>query len=81
MSSSPAAAAATLRNRTPTADTESLEDVENIGRRLVFDVESEDHTEGVDTSPGSDVGEELDASGHMRRRLLEMAREAEQLAG
>jgi len=81
VSSSPAAAAATLRNRTPTADADSLEEVEDIGRRFVFDVESEDHTEGVDTPPGSDVGEELDAGGHMHRRLLEMAREAEKLEG
>jgi Helicase conserved C-terminal domain len=55
--------------------------VEDIGRRFVFDVESEDHTEGVDTPPGSDVGEALDAGGHMHRRLLEMAREAERLEG
>jgi hypothetical protein len=81
VSSSPTAAAAALRNRTPTADAENLEDVEDIGRRFVFDVESENHTEGVDTPLGSDVGEELDADVHMRRRLLEMAREAGKLEG
>jgi SNF2 family DNA or RNA helicase len=81
IASSPAAAAATLRNRTPTADAENLDEVEDIGRRIVFDVEHEDHTEGIDTIAGSDVGDELDAAGRLRQRLADMAREAEQLEG
>jgi superfamily II DNA or RNA helicase len=79
--SSPAAAAATLRNRTPTADAETAEDVDELGRRLVFDIDSEDQAEGLDVIPGSDPGEETSDTGRTRRRLLEMAREAEQLTG
>src|SRR5262245_50062788 len=81
MGSSPAAAAATLRNRTPTADAETAEDVDELGRRFVFDVASEDQAEGIDVVPGSDPSEESAGAGGERRRLLEMAREAEQLAG
>jgi len=79
--SSPVAAAATLRNRTPTADAETAEDVDELGRRLVFDIDSEDQAEGIDVIPGSDPGEETSDTGRTRRRLLEMAREAEQLTG
>jgi superfamily II DNA or RNA helicase len=81
MGSSPAAAAATLRNRTPTADAETSEDVDELGRRFVFDVASEDQAGGIDVVPGSDPDEDTTAVGSSRRRLLEMAREAEQLAG
>lgn len=79
--SSPAAAATTLRNRTPTANAETSEDVDELGRRFVFDVASEDQAEGIDVVPGSDPDEDTTAVGSGRRRLLDMAREAEQLAG
>jgi hypothetical protein len=45
--SSPAAAAATLRNRMPTAEAETPEGVDELGRRCVLDVESEDQAEHV----------------------------------
>jgi superfamily II DNA or RNA helicase len=79
--SSPAAAATTLRNRTPTADAETPEEADELGRRYVFDVESADQAEGVDVAPGSDTGEDSDDAASSRRRLLEMAREAEALYG
>ena len=75
MGSSPAAAAATLRNRTPTADAETAEDVDELGRRFVLDVASEDQAESMDVVPGSDSSEERAGAGGERRRLLEMARE------
>ena len=81
VTSSPAAAAATLRNRTPTADAETPEEADEIGRRMVFDLESEDHIEGADVLPGSDTGEETPEGDKLRRRLLDLAREAEGLAG
>lgn len=81
VTSSPAAAASTLRNRTPTADTETPEEADEIGRRTVFDLASEDHTEGADVTPGSDTGEDSDEATKQRRRLLEMARDAEKLKG
>lgn len=77
LASSPAAAAATLRNRTATADGETVEQVDEEGRRGVLDLD-EENAEGIDVIPGSDTGEE-DAGD--RARLLRLARDAEALAG
>ncbi len=79
--SSPAAAAATLRSRASTADAESEEDADEIGRRTVLDLVSEDAVEAIDVTPGSDIGEIAADETSNRRRLLDMAREAEKLAG
>jgi hypothetical protein len=79
--SSPAAAAETLRNRTPSAAAGSPEEADEIGRRAVLDLINEDQTEGVDIAPGSDTGEETEEALRNRRRLLELARTAEQLRG
>ena len=81
VTSSPAAAAATLRNRTPTAEAESPEEADEIGKRTVLDLEAEDHIEGTDIIPGGDTGEDTEQARKSRRRLLEMAREAEKLVG
>ena len=81
VTSSPAAAAETLRNRTPTAETESPEEADEIGKRTVLDLEAEDHIEGTDIIPGGDTGEDTEQARKDRRRLLEMAREAEKLVG
>ncbi|HXG08671.1 MAG TPA: helicase-related protein [Gemmataceae bacterium] len=81
MASSPAAAAATLRTRAATADTESPEEADAIGRRTVLDLVEEESSEGVDLPPGSDPGEDADATGPLRSRLLAMARQAEALQG
>ncbi len=78
MASSPAAAAFTLRNRAAVADAESAEEADTIGRHTVLDLMDSDTTEGIDLVPGGDFEEE--AGEHkLRRRLLEMAREAEAL--
>lgn len=80
ISSSPAAAVATLLSRASTADTETVEEADEIGRHTVLDLADNDTAEGVDTVPGSDI--ETDAGEqHVRRRLREMAREAEALKG
>jgi len=81
LASSPAAAAATLRNRAATADTESADEADEIGRRTVFDVDTEDLVEGIDVVPGAETGEEATPNSSTRRRLLAFAREAESLAG
>jgi len=81
VTSSPAAAAATLRNRTPTAEAESPEEADEIGKRTVLDLEAEDHIEGTDIIPGGDTGEDTEQARKDRRWLLEMAREAEKLVG
>ena len=81
IASSPAAAAATLRNRAASADTETIEEVNLVGRRTVLDLVEDEAAEGMDLAPGSDAGDTADAEGKQRRRLLEMARQAEALQG
>lgn len=80
LASSPAAAAATMRTRSAAADTETSEEADEIGRRTVLDLMDADLSEGVDVIPGSDADEEGEEAG-ARRRLLEMAREADALRG
>jgi hypothetical protein len=81
LASSPAAAAATLRTRARAAESDSPEEADELGRSAVLDVASEDLVEGVDVAPGADPAEETDEGQRTRRRLLELAREAEALKG
>lgn len=81
LASSPAAAAETLRNRAATATAENLEDVDEIGKRTVLDLDQFEEIEGADVAPGSYPGEEIDTDQKLRRRLQEMARAAESLKG
>jgi superfamily II DNA or RNA helicase len=81
LASSPAAAAATLRERAGVADTPTAEEADDAGTRAVLDLEDQDGVEQGDVAPGSQLGEHArDADAH-RRRMLEMARQAEQVAG
>ncbi len=79
MASSPAAAAATLRNRSVTAKTENDEDIEELGRRAVLDQEELEITEVFDMTPGSNPSEEEESQ--VSQRLKRLAREAEKLVG
>ena len=81
LASSPAAAAETLRNRATTADTATPEEADEVGRRSVLDVDDAESFEGVDVTPGADVEAEDDEAGRDRRRLQEMARQADALRG
>jgi superfamily II DNA or RNA helicase len=82
LASSPAAAAATLRNRAAPADAETVEEVDDIGERSVLDLTSEEVAETIDVSPGADAEEEpANENTATRRKLLEMAREADALQG
>ena len=81
MASSPAAAAATLRARAATLEAETAENADEIGRRTVFDLSDVESIEGLDVVPGSDVSEIEDDKYQARRRLLDMARQAEKLFG
>lgn len=81
LASSPAAAAATLRNRAAVADTDTPEDADEIGRRTILDLEEDEGAERMDTAPGSDIGEMAGDETRHRRRLLEMARQADDLQG
>ena len=75
VSSSPAAAAATLRSRAAVDATED-EDVDEVGRRTVLDQGDDDDAVALDFSPGADAEESPEST---RRRLLELARRAEAL--
>ena len=75
VSSSPAAAAATLRSRAA-VDAAEGEDVDEVGRRTVLDQGDDDDAVALDFSPGADAEGSPEST---RRRLLELARRAEAL--
>jgi superfamily II DNA or RNA helicase len=81
LASSPAAAAETLRNRAATADAETAEEADEIGRRTILDLFEDQTIEGEDVLPGSDPGDEESEERRNHRRLLEMATIADQLVG
>jgi superfamily II DNA or RNA helicase len=81
LASSPAAAAATLRNRARTADTVTPEEADEVGRRDVLDLTDDESAEGMDVIPGADAEEGDDPDRPNRRRLLAFAREADALEG
>ena len=77
VSSSPAAAAATLRSRAA-VDLADDEEVDDVGRRTVLDQDDADDVIALDFSPGSDTE---NGAENTRRKLLDFARRAENLAG
>ena len=79
LASSPAAAAATLRNRASTADAQTEEEIEELGTRAILDQEELEISEVFDATPGADPTDE--ESGETSRRLRQFAREAEELRG
>lgn len=81
LASSPAAAAATLRNRAAATDTDSVAEADEIGRRTVLDLTDDEPSEGADIAPGADSVEDEAEDARERRRLREMAREADALIG
>ena len=88
LSSSPAAAASTLRTRASTAEAATVEEADALGRSFVLDRGDDDTLESLDATPGADLSADdpddttgaASGSGE-RRRLLDLAREAERLAG
>lgn len=76
VSSSPAAAAATLRSRAA-VDQADDEEVDEVGRRTVLDQDDADDVITLDFSPGSDTAGTAEGA---RRKLLEFARRAEALS-
>jgi superfamily II DNA or RNA helicase len=76
VSSSPAAAAATLRSRAA-VDQAADEEVDEVGRRTVLDQDDADDVVALDFSPGVDTEDGAEST---RRKLLEFARRAEALA-
>jgi len=79
LASSPAAAAATLQTRSATAESESVESADAIGKRVVMDLDDTELAEMFDIIPGSWEGEEQSKSD--RERLLRLARQAKALQG
>lgn len=83
--SSPAAAAATLRSRVarPSGDNAelSVRMLDDLGKRTVFDEETDAVDERDDLVPGADAVEEGSPEAAERRRLLDLARQADALAG
>ena len=62
------------------ADTETAEEADEIGRQTVLDLRPRDGG-GLDLAPGSDSAMPATETQRTRRRLLDMAREAEELHG
>jgi superfamily II DNA or RNA helicase len=79
LASSPAAAAATLRSRSSTADTDTPEEADVVGERAVLDLDDAETSEFMDIAPGGQEGEEQPQG--QRERLLRYARRAEELYG
>lgn len=80
LASSPAAAAATLRNRSAPSESETAVEADELGRRTVLDLMEDESQEGVDVAPGGLTAEDEEQQ-RERRRLQDMAREAETLYG
>ncbi|HPO08087.1 MAG TPA: helicase-related protein, partial [bacterium] len=81
LASSPAAAAATLRSRAASADTDTPEHADEIGRRTVLDLADNELIENLDIVPGAQTEDETDENSKSRRQLLDMARVADALKG
>ncbi|WP_420619092.1 helicase-related protein [Candidatus Poriferisocius sp.] len=77
LASSPAAAAATLRTRAVTVDAkgDSIEDIDELGRRMILDLD--DVEEAPDVVPGSQTEA---AESAVSRRLREFAKRADEIA-
>ncbi len=81
LASSPAAAAATLRTRAASADTEDEQQADEVGKHAVLDLMDDDTAESIDVTPGSDLGDLAQDAQNNRRRLLDLARSADKLQG
>lgn len=80
LASSPAAAEATLRERSRTADADTIAEIDSIGERTVLDADTPEAEAESDTSPGSgSTGPE--GNGKSESRLLKLAAEAKKLYG
>ncbi len=81
LASSPAAAAATLRTRSVTVETQDAAEADAVGERAVLDLDDVEAGESLDVVPGAQESEEDEIEPSHRERLLRMARRAEALRG
>jgi len=79
MASSPAAAAATLTERSNVLEASDETSADELGRKSVLDATEDLGEESSDVVPGADP--EIEADTPVRRRLLAFAREAKRLCG
>ncbi len=79
LASSPAAAAATLKNRAASAEARTAEEVDEIGRHRVLDQIADDDAEGADLVHGAESATDQDPA--ERSALRRLARQAEALEG
>jgi superfamily II DNA or RNA helicase len=79
LASSPRAAAATLRTRAKNVDAQTVEEADTLGRAAVLDLSEAEAAEALDVVPGADDAPE--GASPERRRLLGLARRADELAG
>jgi superfamily II DNA or RNA helicase len=77
VSSSPAAAVATLRSRA-TVDSVETEEIDEVGRQSVLDEDEGDAVSVLDLSPGAESESDSEAT---RRKLLAFAKRADALQG
>jgi len=77
ISSSPRAAAATLRTRAAPADAENAVEADELGKRLVLDQDAIDGAEGMDAVVGSADEDGDTEKTPLQRKLRELAREAD----
>jgi len=80
MASSPAAAAATLRERSTTAEATDTNSADQLGRQAVLDQAAEAGDQVTDITAGADP-EAAEGDNPNRRRLRDFAREADALCG
>lgn len=81
LASSPAAAAATLKNRAASAEAKTAEEADEIGRHRVLDQMADDDAEGADLVHGTEISEDGDSDPNNRAQLRAFARRAESLVG
>ncbi len=81
LASSPAAAAATMRNRSATLATETESEADELGRRLIMDLDDREGIYSSDVLHGSDTTPSGDENARSRRKLLAMEKEARALYG
>ncbi|SNR46807.1 SNF2 family N-terminal domain-containing protein [Haloechinothrix alba] len=82
LASSPRAAAATLRTRARNVEAETPDEADELGRSAVMDTAYDDAgMESADATPGADDTHEAGSADPHRRRLLDMARQADKLEG
>ena len=81
VSSSPAAAVATLKNRSDLDSISDLQEIEQSGRELVLDLVDEQSLDGGDSAPGALLEASIENSDQYQNKLRALAKDAEKLSG